>query len=211
MIVGNCIMNNISIVILLLFIVVPVIGAMASKMREAAQPPPARPLGQGDSRRIQEQIDEFLRRASQRGAAPAAAPKPPGPAPAAVEVLNDDAVGSGVDQQVKKYLDASEFRRRSEALGGEIAQADEQFTQQVRKTFSGEVGKLSARRGESAAAPEVVEGEIVAAEPAEGSDISRPVLEALPAAGSGLAELLGSADNITHAIIMSEILRRHEW
>ena len=71
------------------------------------------------------------------------------------------------------------------------------------------MGKLSARRGESASAPEVVEGEITAEVAVD--EVSRPTLEAPPDAGSGLAELLGSSDSIAHAIIMNEILRRPEW
>jgi hypothetical protein len=204
-------MDHIGIIILVLFIVVPVIGVLASKMREAGQPPPARPLGQSDSRRIQEQIDEFLRRASQRGTGAPAAPKPPPALPVAAAAPEDEPVGSGVGQQVQQYLDTSEFRRRSESLGEEVVQADEQFTQQVRKAFSGEVGKLSSRRGESAAPPEVVEAEFAQGQTAQGDDVSRPTPEAPPAAGSGLAELLGSADNIAQAVIMSEILRRPEW
>jgi hypothetical protein len=202
-------------VVIVLFILVPLIGVVASKMREISQQQqqPGRPMAQGDTRRIQEQIDEFLRRASQRAGQPQQ-PKPPPPAkpavPVAVEVLEDDQVGSGVDQQVQRYLDTSEFRRRSEALGGEVVQADEQFTQQVRKAFSGEVGRLSSRRGQSATAPEVDEAEVVAAP--QGIDAAaRPTLDALPDAGSGLAELLGSSDNITHAVIMYEILNRPEW
>jgi hypothetical protein len=191
-------------IIVVLFIVVPFIGVVASRMRDASQPA-ARPLAQGDNRRIQEQIDEFLRRASQRRGGPAAPPPQAQVAPVAAEVLDDDEVGTGVGQQVQQFLDTSEFRRRSDSLGDDVAEGDAQFTQQVRKAFSGDVGKLSARRGESAAAPEVVEAEVVA------DEISRPTLEAPPAAGSGLAELLGSPDNIVHAIIMSEILRQPEW
>jgi hypothetical protein len=191
-------------IIVVLFIVVPFIGVVASRMREMSQPP-ARPLAQGDNRRIQEQIDEFLRRAGQRRGGPAAAPQQQQAAPVAAEVLEDDQVGTGVGQQVQRFLDTSEFRRRSEAMGEDVQQADEQFTQQVRKAFSGDVSKLSARRGDTAAPPEVEEAEVVAEDP------SRPTLEALPAAGSGLAELLGSPDNIAHAIIMNEILRRPEW
>jgi hypothetical protein len=189
-------------IIVVLFIVVPFIGVVASRMRDMSQSP-ARPLAQGDNRRIQEQIDEFLRRAGQRRGGPAAPPQQQQAAPIPAEVLDDD-VGTGVGQQVQRYLDTSEFRRRSEALGEDVQQADEQFTQQVRKAFSGDVSKLSARRGDTAAAPEVVEAEVV-------EDASRPTLEALPAAGSGLADLLGSPDNISHAIIMNEILRRPEW
>ncbi len=199
-------MDPIVIVILIVMAVVVFFGVVASKMRDLSQPPTARPLGQSDSRRIQEQIDEFLRRASQRSAGPPSAAKPPPPAPIAAEVVDDDQVGTGVAQQVQKYLDTSEFRRRSESMGEEVVQSDEQFTQQVRKSFSGDVGRLSTRRGESAAPPEVLE-----VETSEAENAARPTLDAQPAAGSGLADLLGSSDNIAHAVIMSEILRQPEW
>jgi hypothetical protein len=191
------------IILVLLFIVVPFLGVVASRMRDASQPG-ARPLAQGDNRRIQEQIDEFLRRASQRRGGPAATPQQARAAPASAEVPDDDDVGTGVAQQTQKFLDTSEFRRRSDSLGEEVQQADAQFTQQVRKAFAGDVGKLKARRGQSAAAPEVVEAEAA-------DDDSRPTFEAPPVAGSGLADLLGSSDNIAHAVIMNEILRRPEW
>ena len=107
---------------------------------------------------------------------------------------------------MQKYLDTSDFRRRSEELGGEVAKTDQQFTQQVGQAFSGEVGRLASRPGE-------------AAQP-RGSRRCRsgrarvslaPTLDALPEAGSGLAELLGSPENIAQAVIMSEILRRPEF
>ncbi len=203
-------MNDFGIILLIVLIVVPLIGVVASRMREMSQQQPQRPMAAGDNRRIQEQIEEFLRRANQGRAQPPAQKKPP-VAPVPVEVLDDDQVGSGVGQQVRQYLDTSEFRRRSAAMGGEVFQADEQFTQQVSKAFSGEVGKLSSRRGDTAAAPEVVEAELVEADTISGDEESRPTLAAPPAAGTGLADLLGSSDNIAHAIIMNEILRRPEW
>ncbi len=209
-------MDTIFTIVVIVFIVVPLIGVVASRMREISQPQQQRPMAPADTRRIQEQIDEFLRRASQGRPQTSASKQPPAqlagaPAPVPVEVLDDDQVGTGVGQAVQRYLDTSEFRRRSEAMGGEVFQADEQFTRQVRQTFSGEVGKLSARRGETAAAPEVGESDVDEAEIETGEDASRPTLDALPAAGSGLADLLGSSDSIAHAVIMSEILRQPEW
>ena len=124
-----------------------------------------------------------------------------------MEVLPDDdaPVGGRVGQQVQTYLDTSEFRRRSEELGGEVAQSDQQFTQQVGQAFSGEVSRLASRPGEAAQPVEVVDIEAAGPE-----YLSRPTLDALPLAGSGLAELLGSPENIAQAVIMSEILRRPE-
>ena len=201
-------MEIIFLILVVTFIIVPLIGVVASRMRDMSQPA-ARPLAQGDNRRIQEQIDEFLRRASQRRGGPAAPPPRAQAAPVAAVVLDDDEVGTDVGQQVRRYLDTSEFARRSEALGDDVAEGDVQFTQQVRKAFSGDVSKLSARRGESAAAPEVIEAEVEAQAAAD--EASRPTLEAPPDAGSGLVELLGSADSIAHAVIMNEILRRPQW
>jgi hypothetical protein len=193
-------MNGFAVVVIV-FVVISLIRVVASKLGEISQP--ARPAPpRSDSGRIQEQIDEFLRRAAQRrGGQPAAEP------PKAVEVLPDDdaPVGGRVGQQVQTYLDTSEFRRRSEELGGEVAQSDQQFTKQVGQAFTGEVSRLASRPGEAAQPVEVVDIEAAGPE-----YLSRPTLDALPLAGSGLAELLGSPENIAQAVIMSEILRRPE-
>ena len=90
-------------------------------------------------------------------------------------------------------------------MGGEVVQADQQFTKHVVQAFSGQVGRLAGRPGETAEPPEVMGG--IAAEP---ENAARPTLDALPEPGSGLASLLGSPANIAQAIIMSEILRRPE-
>ncbi|MGA2255646.1 MAG: hypothetical protein ABSG53_13450 [Thermoguttaceae bacterium] len=189
-----------AIVVVIVFIIIPLIGVVASKMREMAQPTNPVPPGRSDSGRIQEQIDEFLRRAAQRRGGQPAAPEPK---PAEIVADEDVPVGGRVGQQVQAYMDTSDFRRRSDELGGEVAQADQQFTKQVGQAFSGEVGRLASRPGEAAQQVEVVEVEV-----AEPEYLSRPTLDALPLAGSGLAELLGSPENIAQAVIMAEILRR---
>jgi len=188
--------------IVIVFIIVPLIRAVASKMR--AMVLPANPLspGQNDGGRIQEQIDEFLRRAARRSGQPVVDKLQP------VEIVaeEDAPVGDRVGQQVQKYMDTSDFRRRSEELGGEVAQSDQQFTQQVGQAFSDQVGRLASRPGEAAQPRDVVEVEASMPE-----YLSRPTLDALPIAGSGLAELLGSPENIVQAVIMAEILRRPEY
>ncbi len=192
-----------SIFIVIVFIVIPLIGVVASKLREISQPANPLPPNRNESGRIQEQIDEFLRRAAQRrGGQPSAAEAP---LPAEIIADEDAPVGGRVGQQAQKYLDTSEFRRRSEALGDEIAQSDQQFTQHVGQAFSGQVGRLASRPGEAAQPVEVAD-----VEPAGPEYLSRPTLDALPIAGSGLGELLGSPENIAQAIIMAEILRRPE-
>jgi hypothetical protein len=195
--------DPVAIIVLIVFIIVPLIGVVASKLREFGQP--ANPIpADRNSGRIQEQIDEFLRRAAQRrGGQPVVeeAKKP------AEDEADDDApVGDRLGQASQKYMDTSDFRRRSEELGGEVAQSDQQFTQQVRKAFSGEVGRLASRPGEAAQPVDVIDAEAAGPE-----YLSRPTLDALPVAGSGLAELLGSPENIAQAIIMAEILRRPDF
>ncbi|MEI8371953.1 MAG: hypothetical protein WCJ35_03860 [Planctomycetota bacterium] len=191
----------ISIAIVIVFIIVPLIRVVVSKMREMVLPANPLPPGRNGGGQIQEQIDEFLRRAARRGGQPVAEKPQP------VEVLaeEDAPVGGRVGQQVQKYMDTSDFRRRSEALGGVVAQSDQQFTQQVGQAFRGQVGRLASRPGEAAQPVEVVEAESSGPE-----YLSRPTLDALPIAGSGLAELLGSPENIVQAVIMAEILRRPE-
>ena len=198
------------VIVVVFFLIIPLIGVLTSKMRDAMQPPRQPPTGQPGGPRIQEQIDEFLRRAAQRraGSDPGAAGKAAaGEQPVDAEVVDDDdePVGDRVVRQSNKFLDTSDFRRRSEHLGEEVVQSDQQFTQQVKQGFSGEIDRLSARRGETAE-PTQVQGE-----PADAEDPSRPTLDALPVAGSGLGELLGDSDAIVQAIIMSEILRRPDW
>jgi hypothetical protein len=198
-------MNWFMVGIVFVFIIIPLIGVVASKLREISQPPGPMPTARNDSGRIQEQIDEFLRRAAQRRGGPAGAAPKAAKVAEAIVVDDDAPVGGRVGQQVQSYLDTSEFRRRSDELGGEVAQADQQFTKQVGQAFSGEVSRLASRPGEAAQPIEVIEVEAAGPE-----YLSRPTLDALPLAGSGLAELLGSPENIAQAVIMAEILRRPE-
>ena len=146
---------------MIVFIIIPLIGVVASKMREMAQPAepaPARSKPErthpGADRRIPPP------RAQRRGGQPAAAE----PQPAEILADEDAPVGGRVGQQVQKYMDTSDFRRRSEELGGEVAQADQQFTQHVGQAFSGEVSRLASRPGEAAQPVEVIEAEVAGPE-----------------------------------------------
>jgi len=196
-----------TIIVLIVFIVIPLIGVITSKIREIAQPANPIPQDRNASGRIQEQIDEFLRRAAQRrGVQPAAVEQPK--AAAVRDDSDDDEApdGARLGQASQKYMDTSDFGRRSEQLGGDVAQSDREFTQQVGQAFSGEVSRLSGRPGESSQPPEAI-----VADESGPEYLMRPTLDALPEAGSGLGDLLGSPENIAQAVIMSEVLRRPEW
>ncbi len=196
-------MNVLMLLVVIFAIFIPLVGWVVSKMQELSRPAGPLPPARSDSTKIQEQIDEFLRRAAQRRGGQAA---PTAPLPAEIIADDDAPVGGRVGQQVQKFLDTSEFGRRSEELGGDVAKTDQQFTKQVGQAFSGEVSRLASRPGEAAQPVEVIDVEVAGPE-----YLSRPTLDALPLAGSGLAELLGSPENIAQAVIMSEILRRPEF
>ena len=171
------------------------------EMSKPVEPRPARPKPTADESRSKSTNSSAALRSAGAGSRAAAAPLP------AEIVADDDApVGGRVGQQVQTFLDTSEFGRRSEELGGEVAKSDQQFTKQVGQAFSGEVSRLASRPGEAAQPVEVIDVEVAGPE-----YLSRPTLDALPLAGSGLAELLGSPENIAQAVIMSEILRRPEF
>lgn len=186
----------------ILLILVPAIGQLVARMRAAGQPGAPRPVRppRPEGGTVQQQIDEFLRRASQRQRGGAKPAEPAGPVTA--EVVEDQAVGGRVGKQVKQYLDTSEFGRRSSQMGGEVAEADQQFDQRLEQKFSGEVGHLASRPGEAATEPQARMTD-------DAEEMSPDVTFAATAAG-GLSDFLGNPESLLQAIIVSEILRRRE-
>ncbi len=132
-----------------------------------------------------------------------AAGQPPAP-PAVAQAPADNAVGGRVVRQARQYLDISDFRRRSHELGEEVAQSDEQFTERTQHAFSADVSMLARRPGQAADVPQADEGE---AAPAAGQTST----ELFAPGGVGFAALLTSPDQVAHAIILNEILRRPQW
>jgi hypothetical protein len=193
----------IKLAIFVLVILLPAVGRLLANLR-TRNDATARPRRLGNS---QDQINEFLRRAAERQAA-GQTRQPPRAAkaesPVTAEVVPEDVVGGRVNAQVKQYLDTSEFGRRTDKLGGEVSQADEQFQERSQTVFAGDVGSLARRPGEAAASPQAIEVPV-------DSEESRPQMEAMALPGAGLADLLGSPDNILHAVIMTQILQRREW
>jgi hypothetical protein len=173
-------------------------------------PPPAGgPRPGGPARRdssVQDEIDDFLRRVSgrrgtERPTVAAPAPKPKRPeTPLQAEIVDDAAdepVGAQVGKQVEKYLDTGEFTRRTSQLGGDVAQADAETDQRLKQVFSREVSQLAKKPGEAAAPPAPDE-----------STVAPQIAAAV--APAGLFALLGDAEGIRHAVVISEILRRPE-
>ena len=190
-------------VAVILFIVIPMIGQLVTKIQNTAKqisaPRPQRPRSDVS----QEQVEEFLQRASGRAVEGRTQAKPATPAPVAAEVVGEQPVGGRVNRQVRQFMDTSEFGRRETQMGTEVTQSDAQFQQQVTDTFRDEVGTL-AKRADDAATVASVDEEADAADP------SRPTLDAVDVAGAGLSALFQRPENVVNAFILSEILTRRE-
>jgi hypothetical protein len=193
-------------VVMFFFVVVPAIGKWVTSVRQEANragparaPGPPRPA----DRSIQEEIDEFLRRASQRRsdrppASPADQPRPP----LAAEIIEAEApVGARMARQVDQDMDTSEFGRRTAQLGEEVAQTDEEFAERADEVFGHKVSGLAMRPGETAAPPQADET----------SEAPQTQVAAMTETTLGIATMLRDPNQILQALVMSEILRRPEW
>ena len=196
----------------ILFIIVPAIGQMISKMRQQGQKPGGggpRPARRVPVEAVEDEIGDFLRRAVQRGAAqkPAEGPQPPRPAqpPMMAEVAalvpdEEQPLGSRLRQHVGEYLDEKEFSNWASKLGAEVAQADEHLAEHLHEALDHQLSRVAAKPGESSVAPGVDQ-------PAGREDLSGEV----PAvAVAGLPVLLSNPQNLRQAIIITEILQRPE-
>jgi hypothetical protein len=171
---------------------------------------------------VKEEIDDFLRRAAQKkqgqaGPAPTAdhsrrisqqedparrisqpsIPLAQRTEPLEAEVVRERPVGGAVSAHVKKYLDEREFDQRVSKLGGQVAAADTKIEQHLQEVFGHGIGKLSAKPGETAAAPTP-----------QFTGFFQDNVPAVAAAGTGLAALLNNVDNLRQAIVLNEILKR---
>ncbi len=203
----------IPIVVVIIFFVISALGqwiakaARQQKLAGRAQRPVAgpRPAPGGN---VDDEIADFLRRATQRRGGEAAAPPQPAGPPAMAEIVEPEVigqqpVGGRVGRHVGQYLDAGEFERRAGRLGDEVAHADDQIEQRLHQVFDHEVSRLAGVPGESAEAPLVAE----ALHPED------RVGQFPSTAAAGLPVLLSNAQNIRQAIIVNEILQRpeHRW
>ncbi len=193
----------IGIVAVVLFLLVTKGAQMFAHMQRPPAGGPRRNAPPGRDSNVQSEIDEFLRRVSERrgrgqaAAAPPRRPETPVTAQLVEEPLSDEPVGAGVGKQVEKYLDTEEFSRRTAQLGGEVAQADAEINQHLKQVFGHDVSQLAKKPGESAAPPGLAET------PAAAPAAPAPALAALLA-------LLGDAEGIRQAIVLNEILQRPE-
>jgi len=190
--------------IVILIVVVPVVSQILAKLRNQKPPPagapqPPRPRQED----FKQEIEDFLRRAVEGREAKRPGPArtaqqprrkpsapPPGPQPAKPARPEEPApVGGSVVEHVKKYLDTSDFSRRTAQLGEEVALADDKVDARLHDVFEHQLGQFDWRT------PSEVEA--AGGQPA-----------ATAAGAAGIALLLANPENLRQAIVLNEILQR---
>jgi hypothetical protein len=197
-------------VLIFIFVFIPLIGSILSKLKA---PPPkggARPARPAQTGQVQNEIEDFLRRASQKKGTAANRPQSAKPVRATVvnkpqkaeivkaEVVRDQRVGGQVEKHVQKYLSKEEFVRRTEKLGEEVAESDDKIERHLKSVFDHSVSKIAATPGITATPPS-----------AKLADAAPQISLATPSVAAGdVAALFGNPLSIRQAVIINEILNR---
>ena len=181
---------------------------------EAERPvrPPQPASSPGPSSKLNDEIEQFLKRANDRRSdrpqreraanvarPPKPAAKPRAEKPVAAEVVERSERNS-VSESVEKHLANRQFTQRSEHLADEIVRADEQMEVHLQKSFNRRVGTL----GESEAAT---------ARDVPLTDTETAVVTAPASSASIVGALLSNPQQLKQAIVLAEILARpeHRW
>lgn len=194
----------IKLLMVILIVVVPLVSQILAKLRDQKLPPP--PAGGPQPRPRQEdfkqEIEDFLRRAAEGretkrpGQArtvqqPRRRQATPPPVPPRAKPEEPTPIGGSVVEHVKKYLDTSDFGRRTAQLGDEVAQADDKVDARLHAVFEHQLGQFDWRT------PSEIE-----------TAGGQPAVTAIGAAG--IARLLANPENLRQAIVLNEILQRPE-
>lgn len=185
-------------------------GRPAERPMQPAQP---QRKPKGGAAQLNTEIEQFLKRASQRrGQQPArarAASAPPVPKPAPksfpppasgpakekpadvvpIEKRDFDEVAASV----QKHMGTERFESRAAHLGDDVVEVDDAIEQHLQKVFHHRLGKLG---GETASASE------------QGADVQTVVVTDAPSPAAAFAQLLRTPQGMRQAIVVSEILTR---
>jgi hypothetical protein len=199
-------------------------GAPQRPQERAMRPPQAggrdaAPEARGQTAQLNEEIEQFLKRAGQRRGegqqrerasrppesrprAPKQPPAPPRPSlretPVDADVVSgDESRRDSVAASVEKHLQTGTFEKRAAHLADDITRADQQMEQHLQEAFNRRVGTLA--------------GTPVASAPV--TDAATAPVEDTPSAAAAFAQILRTPQGMREAIVLGEILARpeHRW
>lgn len=199
-------------------------GTPQRPQTERAMRPPQQggrnaPEPRGQTAQLNDEIEQFLKRAGQRRgenqpreratrppeSRPRAPKQPPAPprqplreAPVDADVvLVDEPRRESVADSVEKHLQTGTFEKRAAHLTDDITRAEEQMEEHLQAAFGRRVGTL-------AGAP-VAKGPV--------TDAPTAAVEDAPSAAVAFAQILRTPQGMREAIVLGEILARpeHRW
>ncbi len=172
----------------------------------------------GGAAQLNEEIEQFLKRAgqrrgerSQRDLAPqrpasrkAPPRKPPSPprrvlCEEPVDVIPlDEPLRESVAASVEKHMQSATFTQRAEHLADEVVLGDLQMEEHLQTAFRHRVGTLAGDSPESS-------GPV--------TDVQTAVVTDLPSPAAALTQILRTPQGVREAVILSEVLARpeHRW
>ncbi|MEX2115165.1 MAG: hypothetical protein WD845_18370 [Pirellulales bacterium] len=182
---------------------------------------PAAPEPRGQAAQLNQEIEQFLKRAGQRRgespqreraataseSRPRAPRKPPAPQqrpslrdePIDVDVVPlDEPRRDSVAASVERHMQSGSFAQRAEHLADDIVRADQEMEDHMQAAFGRRVGTLA---GETPAASGPV------------TDVQTSVVTDAPSPAAAFAQILRTPQGMREAVVLSEILARpeHRW
>ena len=200
------------IVIVIISAVAQLIGKAREVQKQAGRPkPPVQPLPPQAQDPLADEIEDFLKRASQRRRAAGSRPAAPIPPPAAgvpeaptrrlvqAELIPMEGAPRSVAAHVRDHLSSAKFAPVSQQLGREVTKIDGKIERHLLEKFDHRLGRLAGMGGESASAQTAVDLEA----PGQGAAVA-------PLGAANLAAVLGNPASLRQAILLSEVLNRPE-
>lgn len=191
----------VQIIVLVLFIVVPVVGQLLSKMKQAQRPGGA-PGPKKPPAEMANEIEVFMRRVL----GGEEEPEKPEPRPQPVEqpvqavVIEDEPRVEKLTEHVKNYFDSEKSTKQTGALGQKVSLTKNQFEQHVHQVFDHQLGELDIAA--SQASPVKIGTAL--------TDSEQSPAEDTPLFAAGLSVMLSTPDSLAQAIALSEIIHRPE-
>lgn len=175
------------------------------------QAQPGDPLASDPAQQLNNEIEQFLRRATERRSdrsgrkqasiaktPPPSPPKPRREQPLDVTPLEPRELSS-VTASVEKHLADRGFGKRAEHLADDIVRNDQEREQHLQQTFGHRVGSLPDTAPKSSGVPV--------------TDTATEVVAGVSPVAAGVIAILADPKTLRQAIVLSEILERpeHRW